>query len=315
MGYDFFRNITIQQLEILIEVIEAGSFTRAASQLLLSQPTLTKHIQNLEAMIGSRVIARSNAGVSLTSEGRVLYDYARRICRIREEARDKLQKMKSLETDEIIICASNIPSTYILPQVIAGFSSLRPDTHVRVQVGDSHEAQAMVLSDEAEIGFIGKEIHEKKLHTEPIWKDELVLAAPGEGSFFKPGRVALPDVMNAPFIVRERGSGTRDALEKYLQKTFAATLLDFRTVLEMGSSEAIKEAVMAGVGVSIISNLAIRRETRMGLLTVVPIDLFFLERNFYLIYKKKFKLTACQQDFLNYVRKRWHNGHQVLQHK
>jgi DNA-binding transcriptional LysR family regulator len=234
---------------------------------------------------------------------------------LRDEAHEKIQKMKDEESGDISICASNIPSTYILPRLLGPFNKLYPQIRIHIHVGDSEETQDMVLSGQAEIGFIGKETFEKKLHAEPLWKDELVLVAPVDHVLAETGSVTLNDLVKTPFIVRERGSGTRETLDGHLQKHLGISLADFNTVCEMGSTEAVKEAVIAGIGVSILSDHAIERERRQGIIAVIPIGLFFIERNFYLIYKKQMNLMAYHRRFLDYVRKSKENEHQVLQHE
>ncbi|MBN1382642.1 MAG: LysR family transcriptional regulator [Deltaproteobacteria bacterium] len=303
MSYSQFKNITIQQLEILIELVEAGSFTQAARRIYLSQPTLTKHIKNLEEMIEFPVVIRTRGGVSLTPEGRILYDHARRICRLRDDAHDKILKLKDQDRGDIFVCASNIPSTYILPRLLGGFQKLYPRIRIQIQVGDSEEALQMVLTGQSEIGFVGKEPHEKRLNVEPLWTDQLVLAAPADHEWQKVPAITLTELAKVPFIIRERGSGTRETLDIYLQKNAGVNLSDFTVVCEMGSSEAVKEAVIAGVGVSILSDQAVAREREEGIIAVIPIRDFHIERNFYLIYKKQFNLMAYHRRFLDFVRK------------
>ncbi|MBN1665039.1 MAG: LysR family transcriptional regulator [Deltaproteobacteria bacterium] len=302
MSYKHFKNITIQQLETLIELVEAGSFTGAARRMRLSQPTLTKHVKHLEDMAGTHVVVRTNAGISLTPEGRILYDHARRICRIRDEAHDKIQIMRNQESGAVFICASNIPSTYILPRLLGRFKKLHPEIHLHIQAGDSGEALERVLTGQAEIGFIGNETHEKKLHVEPLWKDNLVLAAQAGCGPATAGALTPEELATLPFIIRERGSGTRETLEHYLQGRTGKSLADFNIVSEMGSTEAIKEAIIAGVGMSIISDQAVERERGQGIISVIPIDHFSIERKFYLIYKKQLNLMAYHRRFLSFVR-------------
>ena len=115
MSYDKFRNITIQQLEGLLALIEAGAFTRAAGKLFISQSALTKQIMNLEESAGTKLVNRGSAGIVLTPEGQILYDYAKRIIRLREDARDRVERLKNQESGHIYVSASNVPATYILP--------------------------------------------------------------------------------------------------------------------------------------------------------------------------------------------------------
>jgi DNA-binding transcriptional LysR family regulator len=119
MNSDTFKEITLQQMEILIALIETGSFTKAAGRVFLSQPSLTKQIQNLEQAVGTRLVNRGSAGISLTPEGQILYDYAKRILRLREDAKDRIARIKEQESGHIYISASTIPATYILPRLLS----------------------------------------------------------------------------------------------------------------------------------------------------------------------------------------------------
>jgi DNA-binding transcriptional LysR family regulator len=302
MGSESFKNITLQQMEILITLIETGSFTRASGKLFLSQPSLTKQIQNLEESVGSRLVNRGRAGISLTPEGRILYEYARRILRLREDAKERIGRLKEKDSGHIYISASTIPATYILPRLLGLLKQTYPDMQIHIQTHDSEETLQVVLNDQAELGFIGKETLNRKLIVKRLWKDRMVLAVPINHPLAQHGVVKMKDLAGIPFIVREQGSATRDIVDKCLQKQFDTNLSHFNVACEMGSSEAVKEAILAGLGVSILSVFAIERELSRGLLTTVPIGDCVMERYFYLIYKKHFPLMKYHEHFINMVK-------------
>ncbi|MBE9592164.1 MAG: LysR family transcriptional regulator, partial [Proteobacteria bacterium] len=216
MSYDQFRNITIQQMESLIYLVEEGSFSRAAKRVFLTQPSLTKHIKNLEDSINARIVNRENMGISLTPEGKILYDYARRILKLRDEAKEKILRIKENESGNIFISASTIPATYILPHLLNEFKKLFPDIRAYIQANDSEETLGMILNNQAEIGLIGKKTLNRRLHVESLWKDTLVLAVPGDHPWRKKDYVTLDEVSKEPFIIREIGSATREILKEYL---------------------------------------------------------------------------------------------------
>lgn len=302
MEEDRFKNITLQQMEALIHLIEEGSFTRAAARMGLTQPTLTKHIRNLEEFVGAPVAERKNTGVSLTPEGRILYDYARRITRLREDAREKIANLKADDTGHVFLCASTIPATYILPRVLSLLRKSDPAIRVHIQTGDSEEAIQAILGNQAEMGIIGKVSPDRKLAVEPLWEDHMVLAMPTGHPWAKRATISLDRIAEAPFILREKGSGTRDAFERCLLQQTGRTLSSFNIACEMGSSEAVKEAVLAGLGVSVLSLHAIQREVGQGLLRAVPIEGCAIDRRFHLIYKKQFHLADHHRRFLNTVK-------------
>lgn len=303
MGKDKFRNITLQQLEILLALVEAGSFTRAACKLFLSQPSLTKQIQNLEEAAGARLVNRSAAGNSLTPEGRIIYDYARRMIRLREDAKDRVMRLKDQESGHIYVSASTIPATYILPNLLGRLKEIHPAIQVHVQMHDSEETLQTVLNDQAEMGFIGKAPANMKLIRTRLWKDTLVVVVPASHQLAKQKSVRLGDFTKVPFIIREKGSGTRDLIEECLQKQLGMNLSSFNAICEMGSSEAVKEAILAGLGVSILSSFAIRREMSQGLLAALPVSNCHMDRYFYLVYKKQFPLMTYHKNFVDIVKR------------
>jgi len=295
-------DITIQQLEVLMALVEAGSFTRAAAKLSLSQPSLTKQIQNLEEAVGSRLVNRGATGISLTPEGQIIYDYAKRIIRLREDAKERVVRHKAQESGHIYVAASTIPATYILPSLLSRLKHTHNGIQVHMQMHDSEETLQIILNDQAEMGFIGKEPINKKLVVQRLWKDSLVLAVPASHPLSNRRAVKVEELREIPFIIREKGSATRDIIEECLQKQLRTSLSCFNVVCEMGSSEAVKEAILAGLGVSILSTFAIKREISQGLLTLVNVSNLKLERNFYLIHKKQFLLMMYHRYFLDFVK-------------
>jgi len=289
-------------MESLIYLVDEGSFSRAAKRVFLTQPSLTKHIKNLEEAVNAKIVNRENMGISLTPEGKILYDYARRILKLRDEAKEKILRIKENESGNIFVSASTIPATYILPHLLNKFKKFFPDIRAYIQANDSEETLGMILNNQAEIGFIGKKTLNKRLNVESLWKDTLVLAVPGDHPWRKKDYVTLDEVSKEPFIIREIGSATREILEEYLLKNTDKSLSRFNIVCEMGSSESVKEAIIAGLGASILSIHAIKRELKQGTLIEVPIQDCTIQRYFYLIYKKQLSLMHHHKLFLEFVK-------------
>ena len=194
MSAGHFKSITLQQMEAVISLVEEGSFSRAAKRMSLTQPALTKNIKNAEDYLGVRLVNRSNTGISLTPEGKILYNYAQRMVKLRNEAREKILTLNENIGGNIYISASTIPATYILPHVLSAFGKIHPDIRVYIKTADSEEAMNMVLENEVEMGCIGKQPSNKKLKAEPLWKDRLILAIPRHHRWRKkksitPGRI------------------------------------------------------------------------------------------------------------------------------
>lgn len=306
MKHDGFRNITLQQMEALVRLVETGSFTHAAERMFLTQPTLTKHIRNLEDAVGARIVDRKSSGVSLTPEGRILFAYARRIARLREDAQEKIENLASDTSGHIFLYASTIPATYLIPRVLGLLHQSDPEIRVHIQTGDSEEAIQAIISDQAEMGIVGKNSSDRRLKVDPLWDDRLVLAVPAGHPWAKRSRVAMGEVAKAPFVLRERGSGTRSALEECLAGQGGRPLGSFNITCEMGSSEAVKEAILAGLGISILSIHAIERELAQGILATLPIEHCAITRHFYLITRKQFRQMKHHRRFLTTI-----NNHHI----
>lgn len=303
MSMDRFKNITIQQMEAFIALVEEGSFSRAAQKMLLTQPALTKNIQNAEDCLGARLVNRSSAGISLTPEGKILYDYARRVVRLRDDAKSKILALGNQSGGNIYLSASTIPATYILPRALSDFDKLNTDFHIYVKTADSAEAMSMVLDNEVEMGIIGKNPLNKKLKAEPLWKDRLCVIFPRDHAWCKKKSVTLTELLSQPFVIREKGSATRELYESFLQKSKLTAHKQFNIRGEVGSSEAIKEAVIAGWGVSVISVHAVSRELSQGLLCGIPLQGYSMERKFYLIYRRKLDFRPYHKRFIDFLKR------------
>ena len=177
-----------------------------------------------------------------------------------------------------------------------------PEIRVHIQTGDSEETIQTILGDQAEIGIVGKRSPDRRLKVESLWQDRLVLAVPAGHPWAKRTSVSMGGNLQGSFCPRERGSGTRNALEECLAKRGDRSLGSFNVACEMGSSEAVKEAVLAGLGVSVLSIHAMERELAQGLLAAVAVEDCAIERRFYLIYRKQFRPMKHHRRFLAGIR-------------
>lgn len=302
MSYDGFKSITMQQLEVLFHLVAERSFSRAAKKMYITQPCITKHIKNLEDAVGVKVINRQNSGITLTLQGKLLYECAQKILGLREGVKEKVLKSMENDSGTIDLIASTIPATYILPNILSDFNNNYPKIRVCVKTANSEEALDMVLNKHAEIGFIGKKPLNKKIYAEPVWKDSLVLAAPSTHRWKEKSFVTTNELLKEPFVIREKGSGTREIFENYLkEKTNTNSRLNI--IAELSSSEAIKEAIIAGLGVSVVSIHAIKRELQQKYLIEIPILDWKIERYFYVIYPRQLNLMRHQEIFLKFCKK------------
>lgn len=302
MNIGHFNNITFQQMEALIHLAEEGSFSRAAQKMHITQPALTKSIRNIEESIDARVANRSSSGITLTEAGKILYDYARRLARLRAEAAQKIDALTNAASPNIFLAASTIPATYILPHALSAFKKKHPEIKIYAKTADTEDAINAVLDKEAEIGLVGKKPHYTKLNIDVLWRDRLVLAVPHAHKWATQKTVMPAEIRQEPFIIRERGSATRYVLEEYLKKTNDIRMDDLNICCELGSSEAVKEALLAGLGISVISRHAIRRELQAGTVHEVSIKGIKMERHFYLIYLRQTELSDAHKVFVEFLK-------------
>ena len=300
------RAISMQHLEVLVHVVKEGTFSGAARKLLLTQPSVTKHIKNLEDILGASIVNRGSKLPSLTREGEIVYSYAKRILRLRDEAVDKVISTRNEAKGNIFIGASTIPSTYILPKVIGSFRDSYPDISLHIKGGDTGEVLDMVMNSQVELGFVGKETRNKKIYCEPLWEDNLVLVVPRKHRMANKKQVGLKDIAGEPYINREKGSGTRMALDEYLMEHTGKDTSQFNIVCEMGGSEAVKEAILEGLGISILSIYAVKRELELGELKQVAIKDHSIRRIFYLVYRRQFRPERYQKVFIDFVKENRH---------
>lgn len=302
MENEHFKNITLQQMEAVVALVKEGSFSRAAKIMLLTQPALTKNIKNIENYLGAKIVNRSKTGVSLTPEGKIIYDYALRMVKLRSEAQERIHKLNKNDSGYIYVSASTIPATYILPRVLSEFRKSHPGIMVYIRAADSEVALNMVLDNEVAVGCIGKKPMNSKLIAEPLWPDRLILVAPANHHFSKKKAISLTEMFAEPFILREKGSATRELMEFYLKTEKLKNPAHLNVCCELGSSEAVKEAVLAGLGVSVISISAVERELSQGLLFNVPLHGCRMERNFYLIYRRHADLRPAHKIFIEFLK-------------
>ena len=271
-----------RQLEIFVKVAELGSFSKAAGALFLTQPTVSEHIRGLEEELGVRLLDRLGRGAAPTKAGQLLLGYARRILELHREARQALDQFQGRMSGELVVAASTIPGEYVLPALIGRFKEKYPDIAISLLIGDTQRVVEWVLEGRAELAVAGAQIDHRALEYRELMPDELVLVVSAAHPWHGKKTATLEEVRAEPLIVRERGSGSRHALEKALAEV-GLDLGDFRVVGEMGSTQAIKQGVKAGVGISLISKRAVAEECQHGILHCVKVKDLRFSRAFYLV--------------------------------
>jgi DNA-binding transcriptional LysR family regulator len=270
------------QLKIFCKVIELKSFSKAGDAVHLSQPTVSSHIKDLEDHFGMRLVDRMSRQAQPTKAGELLYDYAHRLIALRNKAEEAMAEFSGKIKGNLTIGGSTIPGAYVLPRIIGLFSKRYPEVKIALKVADTSKVISRVLGGRIEVGLVGAKSNDKQLRQIPVVSDEMCLVVPADHPWAKRQRVKIKELLDEPFIVREVGSGTLRSIEHQLQKK-GYTFADFKIVAEMGSTEAVRQAVKNNVGLSILSAVAVADDIKAGLLKAIPIEGLQLKRSFYLI--------------------------------
>ncbi|MFH2007034.1 MAG: selenium metabolism-associated LysR family transcriptional regulator [bacterium] len=291
----------LRQLEIYCRVVEHGSFTRAAKEVHLAQASVSERVANLERSVGAQLLDRMGRRVEPTVIGRRLYERAVELLEKKQAICFELQELLGVAQGPLVIGASTIPGDVILPGEIARFREDHPDALIRVRGGDSAQVAALVESGEVELGFVGSRRPHDSLRFQELWADELVLAVPAGHRWAGRRRIRLSQVAKEPFVLREPGSGTRQTTEQAIRDTCDGAELPLHVVAELGSTAAIKQAVLQGLGISVLSHRALRVEIDAGLIHTLRIERFASKRYFYLVHdsrRARSPLCRCFEEFV-----------------
>jgi DNA-binding transcriptional LysR family regulator len=290
----------LRRLEIFAKVAELGSFSRAAEALYLTQPTVSEHVRALEDELGVQLLDRLGRGAAATRAGALLLGYARRILALAAEARQAVDQFQGRMSGELIVGGSTIPGEYVLPGLMAEFRAKYPDVSITLLIGSSRQVATWLEEGRVEVGIVGARPASRALESRELMSDELVVVVGAGHGWATRRSVTLSDVRSEPMIVRERGSGSRDALEQALKRA-GTDLGDFRVVAEMGSTQAIKQAVRAGVGIAIISQRAVDLECRANLVACLRIDDLTITRAFSIASSRERSRSPLAQAFLEFI--------------
>lgn len=288
-----------RRLQVFHTVARLLSFTKAAETLHMTQPAVTFQIRQLEEYFNTRLFDRTHNKISLTVAGQRVYEYAERILQLYAEMDNSVREMTGDVSGILIIGASTTIAEYMLPSLLGEFKKLHPNINLRLRVSNSVGIVHMVEDNSVDVGIVESPISNKNLAVEVCWHDELVFICPPQHALAQKESVTLKDFIAEPFVCREEGSGTREFILEYLEKN-DANLQDLNLNVEVGNPEAVKSAVEAGLGVSIVSQATIAKELKLATLAARPLDPP-LERPFSIVYQRqKFRLRAMDE-FMNFA--------------
>lgn len=259
--------LNLNRLRLFLAVVEHGGVTRAAEEVHVSQPAISQAIRALEAELETPLLEHIGRRVAPTEAGELLAGYGRQIFALAEDARHALDDLAGLQRGRLAIGASTTIGIYLLPRLLATYQQRYPGIALSLEVGNTEQMVQLLIDGGRDLALIEGPVDDDRVLARPWREDELVLiAAPGH-PLASGGAVSVEALAQAPFLMREPGSGTRDIVTAALAEWgIAPTVL-----MELGHTEAIKQAVIAGLGISILSRLTVQREITAGLLVTPPL--------------------------------------------
>lgn len=296
--------MNLKQLEAFVKVAEDGSFSKAAKALYLTQPTISAHISSLEKELNARLFIRNTKEVSLSEDGKELYQYASQMVELEKKIEEVFSEESRKDTKCITIASSTIPAQYILPEILATFNEKYPTEQFKVMEMDSSKVIEMVVGHMADIGFTGTVLEKKHCKYIPFYNDELVLIAPNTKKFrqYAENKENLEWLRTEGIIMREEGSGTRKEAEKLLRNIGIAPE-ELNIVAMIENAETIKRSVRSGMGVTIISRLAAQEEIDAENVLEFPLSPEGGGRDLNIVYNKNYHLSTSAERFLKVVKK------------
>jgi DNA-binding transcriptional LysR family regulator len=261
---------------------------------------VSEHVRLLEEELGTRLFDRLSRETVPTRAGELLYGYARQMLALRSQARQAVDDFLGQVTGTLLMGASTIPGEYVLPAVIGRFRERHPRVAITLQISDTRGIVQAVLDGQVDAGVVGADPGNRGLETRALMPDELVLVVPPGHRWSGRSEIAIEELRSEPLIVREAGSGSRQALESALEAT-GRSLGEMHVIADMGSTGAIKQAVKAGVGVSVMSRRAAEDECRHGLLACVKLTDLAVTRHFYVVTHASRSRSPLCRAFLEFL--------------
>ena len=295
--------MNLKQLEAFVKIADSGSFSKAAKEIFLTQPTISAHITALEKELNSRLFIRNTKEVRLSESGEILYNYAKQMLVIQKRIEEEFAANEEREQQCLTIAASTIPAQYLLPSILVAFSEKYPNQQFKLVETDSAKVVEQVINHTVDVGFTGTVIDKKLCKYIPFYEDELVVIAPNTEKY-RELLVTKRDatwIANEKLIMREEGSGTRKEAEKLLKKT-GLHMSKLNIIASMENPEAIKKAVSSGMGISIISRLAAEEEVKGGCLLALPVNTEDSRRDINVVYDRNLQPSRTTERFVKVVK-------------
>ena len=296
--------MNLKQLEAFVQVAEGGSFSRAAKELYLTQPTISAHIASLEKELNVRLFIRNTKEVSLSEDGKELYKYAKPMMDLEHKIEERFGSGEEPGKHCITIAASTVPAQYLLPAILKRYNEKYPEEQLKILEMDSAKVVLRVIDHMVDVGLTGTTLEKKHCRYVPFYKDQLVVITPNTEKYRKLQAESADNISwicQESFIMREEGSGTRKEAEKQFARAgISVEKLDVIASIE--NQETIKKSVSQGLGISVLSALASKDEVEEGHILAFPIPGADSGRDINLVYNKNYQLSRSAERFIRIVK-------------
>ena len=288
-----------KQLEAFVAVVDYGSFSEAARKLYLTQPTISAHVRSLEEELHTKLILRTTKKTTITTRGYQLYDSAVRMLEIRNNL---LENFTGVQKHMIDLAASTIPSSYLLPEILAAFGKTHLDIYFHSIQADSAESINRVLDGTVDLALVGQNTRDETCVFLPFCQDELVIATPITNHYLglQNKSVTFEDFIKDPIIIREKGSGTKKEMDLFLEQ-IGVTPSDLNVIARMNDLEGIKKSIVNGLGISILSARSAIDLQKTKQILLFPLEESAHKRTFYIVYSKNRILKPHVRQFIQFV--------------
>ena len=289
-------NITLRQLKVFASVAKHLSFTRAAEELHLTQPAVSMQVKQLEGQLDSALFEQLGKKIYLTEAGEEVYHYSRLISQQLDDLETVLANIKGLAHGKLRISVATT-ANYFAPHLLAAFCQRYPGVNVILNVTNRQTLLHQLSENEVDMVIMGQPPAEMDLEAAAFMDNPLVTIAPPDNPLAGQKRIPLKRLEDEMFLVRESGSGTRNAMQRFFDKHG----ISITTSMEVSSDEAIKQSVQAGLGLGVMSQDAVQLELSLGKLAILDIESFPIRRHWYLVHRKGKRLSAIAQAFKDFL--------------
>ncbi|MEZ7514625.1 LysR family transcriptional regulator [Flavobacterium frigidarium] len=270
------------RLKVFLTVAARLSFTKAASELFITQPAVSKHIRELEEEYKIKLFERNGSKIAVTKAGHLLLQHTKRLFEIYRDIDFDMSALIHEQRGLLRVGASTTLSQYIIPPVLARFHQKMKEVKITLINGNTEQIEKSLLEKEIEVGIVEGQLKNKGIKYIPFLKDELVLVCKANHSLAKKNEITKEDLLKMQFLMREQGSGTLEVIE-YGLKTFNVSLDQLDVQMQLGSTESIKSYLLSSNCVAFISIHAVSKELKNNQLTILDIKNLSIERNFYIV--------------------------------